>query len=105
GQFNLQYCNGVTSKDVGSGTRINCNAPNGDSRTQAQALCDEIKKPAYGTILYTVGFDLGSDQDSLNFLKGCASEDKDFFQADTGADLQDAFKKILESLNDLRISK
>jgi hypothetical protein len=100
GDFNIQYCNGVTD-----GT-INCNSPNGNSRTQAQAICDELKKSdVYQTILYTVGFDLAGNTSALNFLQGCASQPSNFFQADTGADLQEAFKQILDSLNDLRISK
>ena len=106
GQFNLQYCNGVLDSDAGSGTGdINCTSPNGNSRAQAQSICDAIKAPANDIILYTVGFYLGNDTDSLNFLKGCASADSDFFQADSGTDLSNAFTAIAQNLNNLRISK
>lgn len=99
GQFNTQYCNGVND-----GT-INCDSANGSSHDQAVALCSAIKAPANDTILYTVGFDLGGDTASLNFLRDCASSPADFFQADSGEDLESAFEAIAQNLNDLRISK
>ena len=49
-------------------------------------------------------FDLGTDTTSLNFLQSCASDPSDFFRADTGADLSDAFEQIAQSLNSLRLS-
>jgi Flp pilus assembly protein TadG len=108
GQFNIQYCNGVLSRDSSNGTsaqKINCDAPDGSSHDQAVAICDAIKAPANDTILYTVGFDLGTDTDSLNFLRDCATTPSDFYRADTGTDLSDAFNDIAHKLNDLRISK
>jgi Ubiquitin-activating enzyme E1 FCCH domain len=106
GQFNLQYCNGVLDSDAGSGTgNIDCTSPNGNSLTQAQALCDAIKAPTNDIVLYTVGFYLGSDTASLNFLKGCATAPSDFFQADSPTALNNAFTSIAQNLNDLRISK
>lgn len=106
GQFNLQYCGGVLDTNSGNGSGYaNCPSPNGSSRTQAQAICDAIKAPANDVILYTVGFYLGNDTDSLNFLKGCASAQSDFFQADSGTDLSNAFTAIAQNLNNLRLSK
>jgi Flp pilus assembly protein TadG len=107
GAFNIQYCNGVISADSPNANdwdEINCNAPNGDSKTQATSLCANIKAQN-NTTLYTVGFDLGTDTTSLNFLQSCASTTSDFFRADTGADLTDAFKTIYQNLSRLRISK
>jgi len=106
GQFNIQYCNGVLSQDSLNGNssqKINCNAPNGQSHDQAVTLCTNIK--ATNTVLYTVGFYLGSDTDSLNFLRDCATSPADFFQADSGTDLTAAFSAIAQNLNNLRISK
>lgn len=108
GQFNIQYCNGVLSKDSNNGTssqKINCNAPNGSSHDQAVALCNAIKTPANNTVLYTVGFYLGGDTTSLNFLRDCATDPAHFFQADSASDLDNAFTSIAQSLNKLRISK
>jgi len=111
GLFNVQYCGGViTPEDPANGhnppattTYADCATPdNGYSKAQGQAICDAIK--ASGITLYTVGFDLGTDADSLAFLQGCASTTANFFRADTGADLTDAFRKIADGLNTLRIS-
>ena len=106
GEFNVQYCNGVISADSLNGNdwdHINCNAPNGDSKTQATSLCAAIKAQTH-TTLYTVGFDLGTDTAALTFLQSCASDPSDFFRADTGTDLTAAFKQIAQSLNSLRLS-
>ena len=108
GEFNTQYCNGVLANDSGQGSasdQINCNSPNGSSHDQAVTICTNIKAAANATILYTVGFDLGSDTYALNFLKSCATDADHFFQADTGADLTAAFTQIAQNLNELRISK
>jgi len=106
GQFNEQYCNGVLDSDVGSGTgNINCTSPNGDSHAQAVNICNAIKAASNDIILYTVGFYLGNDTASLNFLKSCATAPSDFFQADSSTDLSNAFTAIAQNLNNLRISK
>ena len=63
GDFNTAYCNGVVSKDAGSGSgsgyeHIDCNATNGTSLTQAAAMCTAIKNA--GIIIYTVGFEISA---------------------------------------------
>lgn len=110
GQFNTPYCSGVIAADGlsgsgGAGDHINCNAPNGASKAQAEQLCDAIKAPANKTLLYVVGFDLATDTTTLNFLRDCATAPEYFFQADSGADLRTAFAAIAQSLSDLRLSK
>jgi hypothetical protein len=105
GQFNLQYCNGVLDKASGrSSSHINCNSID-DSRSQAETICSNIKALPYPPILYTVGFDLGSDTASLNFLKDCSTNGDHFFDAESGADLDAAFQQIAQQLNELRLSK
>ncbi len=110
GQFNTPYCSGVIAADGlsgsgGANTHINCNAPNGASKAQAEQLCDAIKAPDNKTLLYVVGFDLASDTTTLEFLRDCATAPEYFFQADSGADLRTAFAAIAQSLSDLRLSK
>jgi hypothetical protein len=102
GAYNLAYCNGVESDGGSNTSMINCNSPNGDSPTQAAALCTAMKQA--GVIIYTVGFDLGTDTDSLNRLQTCASDASHFFRADNGADLQTAFQNIANQITQLRIS-
>jgi len=68
-------------------------------------ICNAIKATSNDIILYTVGFYLGSDTASLNFLKSCATAPSDFFQADSGTDLSNAFTAIAQNLNNLRLSK
>jgi hypothetical protein len=108
GDFNTQYCNGVVSNDSSLGWymgdyQINCAGTNGDSASQFNTLCTNIK--AQNIILYTVGFDLGSNSAARTRLSNCATDTAHFFRADTGTDLATAFKQIAQSLNNLRVSK
>lgn len=118
GAFNTAYCSGVISKDSdtisGSSSMINCNAPNGDSITQAKALCTAIKSDTTGIQLFTVGFDIGTgdpkkdsadDKAAQEFLGGCATDSSHFYMAQSADDLDNAFKQIADKLNALRISK
>jgi hypothetical protein len=112
GEFNTVHCKGVISADtlsnsnVASNERINCNSDNGlSSKDQAQKFCDAIKVASNKTLLYTVGFDLANNASALTFLRNCATSADHFYQADTGADLEDAFSAIAQSLSELRISK
>jgi Flp pilus assembly protein TadG len=107
GAYNSSYCNGVISQTSGSGSgstsnHINCNSANGDSPTQALALCSAMK--AQGVIIYTVGFDLQGDQNAIDLLTNCASNPSNFYNAATGADLQSAFQNIANQITQLRIS-
>ena len=114
GDFNTPYCNGIVANDAltgagGSDDHINCASPNGSSQSQAQTICTNIKATANKTLLYVVGFDLAGNTAALNFLDACATDDtateKYFFEANTGADLTNAFKAIAQNLSELRISK
>ncbi|MES1199845.1 MAG: ubiquitin-activating E1 FCCH domain-containing protein [Pseudomonadota bacterium] len=106
GTYNLMYCNGVMSKDAGSGSstnHANCNAPNGDGTAQAQAICTAMK--AKGIIIYTVGFDMsGEPQSSTTMLTQCATSPSYFYNADDGTALHQAFASIATSISQLRIS-
>jgi hypothetical protein len=102
GEYNLSYCNGVESAGGSNSSEINCNSPNGDSPTQAAALCTAMK--AQGVIIYTVGFQLGGSQSAINLLTNCASDPSHFYNADSGADLQAAFRSIANQITQLRIS-
>jgi hypothetical protein len=70
----------------------------GNSRTVSrgeknlETLCDNIKDT--GITVMTVAFDL-RDDDTKNRLRNCASDpDKNFFDADSGADVAVAFEQI-----------
>jgi hypothetical protein len=107
GAFNTSYCNGVISQTSGSGSgstgnHINCNSANGDSPTQALAVCNAMK--AQGVVVYTVGFDLQGDQNAISLLTNCATNAQHFYDAATGADLQAAFQDIANQITQLRIS-
>ncbi len=107
GEFNTNYCNGVIAKDAGSGsgassTHINCNGTNGSGFTQAIALCNAMK--AKGIIVYTVGFDVGSDASAQNLVNNCATDSEHVYQPSTGTALKDAFRSIAQDIMKLRIS-
>jgi Flp pilus assembly protein TadG len=105
GEFNTNYCNGVIANDAGYGSssnRINCNATNGSSFTQALALCTAMK--AQGIIVYTVGFDIGSSTSVQNLVNNCATDSEHVYQPSTGTALKDAFRSIAQDIMKLRIS-
>ena len=102
GQFNLQYCNGVLDSDVGSGTgNINCTSPNGNSHApgggplQRHQGAGERHHPLYGRVLP------GQRHRLAQFPQDCATAPSDFFQADSGTDLSNAFTAIAQNLNNL----
>lgn len=108
GDFNTAYCNGVISKDAGSGSgsssdHINCNATNGDSASQALKLCDAMKKT--GIEVYTVGFDVGDQEVAKNLMNKCATDSTKVYLADDGDALRSAFRDIALKLSSLYISK
>ena len=116
GAFNTAYCNGVISEDTGINespdNRANCNANNGDPFDQADSLCTAIKKGGDGVantsddiVLYTVAFDLGSDQDAIDLMAGCATDADHAYAADDGDELADAFQDIGDNIAALRIAQ
>ncbi|USQ95726.1 ubiquitin-activating E1 FCCH domain-containing protein [Caulobacter sp. RL271] len=110
GAFNTPYCKGVIALDAGSGSgnssdHINCAATNGAPFVQSRALCKAIKDPANGVIVYTVGFDVGSDATAKSFLTDCASDSSKAFFPANGSELKTAFKAIAQEISELRIAK
>lgn len=76
------------------------NTTNGDSFAQAQSMCDAIKNQA-GIRIYTVAFSAPTaGQQILNY---CATDPSYAFTADNETELKDAYKKIAESISELRI--
>lgn len=110
GAFNTAYCKGVIAKDAGSGSgstsnHINCNATNGNAFAQAASLCANMKAAPNNVIVYSVGFDVGSDASAQAVLANCATDAAHvYFPADDGTSLSVAFQAIASDLNRLRIS-
>ncbi|MEO8115649.1 MAG: TadE/TadG family type IV pilus assembly protein [Phenylobacterium sp.] len=107
GAYNSSYCKGVIAQSSTSGSgstsnHINCNAPNGSAYAQSAQLCTAMK--ARGVIVYTVGFDLGSDPNATTLVNNCATDAQHVYLPATGASLQTAFQAIGADLNRLRIS-
>lgn len=108
GEFNTPYCNGVISRQAGSGSggnqaKIDCDANNGDPFTQSRSLCSAMK--AQGVVVYTVGFGIASGGDAAAMLSDCATTPDNFFLPANGGDLSEAFAAIGRSISQLRISK
>ncbi len=93
GEYNTQY-----TADGISGT-----SPNGDSNTQARALCDGMK--AQGITVYTVGFQLGGNQTAIGTLNYCATTPGHFYDADDGEQLKSAFRDIALKISSLYLSR
>jgi len=73
----------------------------GDSPTQASALCDGMKDR--NILVYAVAFKaptLGQD-----ILRDCATHAGTFFNATSKTELEAAYKQIAAQLSDLRLSK
>ncbi len=113
GAFNTVYCKGVISgptsaTDGSSGSSADhaaCAAPNGDSFTQAQTLCTNMKAAPNNIIIYTVGFlHQGPDPSAQAILANCASDPSKAYLPTDGTSLQVAFQQIAADMNLLRIS-
>lgn len=102
GEFNYSSCQGISYSTLPSSFQsANC-----DSKTtfeQAQTLCTNMK--ASDVVVYTVGLELGTATDTINFLTNCASNPQYAHLAADTAELQVAFKKIAQSISRLRLSK
>jgi Flp pilus assembly protein TadG len=108
GLYNSTYCNGVISQDSTSGSgsssdHINCNAPNGDSYSQARSQCDGMKQD--GILVYTVGFDISNDPNAQAIMNYCATDASHVYLPNSGEDLKAAFHAIGQDVTSLRISK
>lgn len=116
GEFNTPFRDGVIALDAGTGSggldsHINLNSANGDPFVQAVELCRAMQ--AKGVVVYTVGFDLGSDtgqpgvvDSALDVMRECAtSEETHFFKANSGTDLKEAFRAIGRDITRLRIAR
>lgn len=95
GEFNVNYCSGVTASDV-------CRATNGDPFDQATRLCNNMKDD--GVIVYTVGFQI-DDAKAAAILKSCASGEDRAYLPETGEDLSKNFADIGRDITRLRISR
>ncbi|MNU27331.1 von Willebrand factor type A domain protein [compost metagenome] len=65
-------------------------------------VCREMKNA--GVIIYTIAFS-NPDTATQNLMRDCASQNAFYFNSPTTAALQSAFKKIGNSLSNLRVSK
>jgi Flp pilus assembly protein TadG len=108
GEFNSVYCRGVISQSSTNGSgdtnnHINCNAPNGDSYTQSNALCTAMKNE--GIIVYTVGFAIVNSQNAQDLMDQCATDANHVYEANTGQELVEVFQDIGRDLSQLRVSR
>jgi hypothetical protein len=112
------YCNGVISQDseyyptpywTNQNDHKNCNAP-ADGFTQAQTICTNMKNLVTGgvptpIIVYTVGFDIGNNEDAQELMAQCATDSDHDYYPSTGAELKDSFQHIAQEISQLRLSQ
>lgn len=117
GEFNTPFCKDAIARDAGNGsggadTHISCNATNGNAFSQSVSLCNAMRDQK--VIVYTVGFNLGSNPSrggagvdtAIEVLETCATnKTTHFYNANSGADLKDAFKAIGRDITRLRIAR
>ena len=72
----------------------------GDSETQALALCDGAK--AENIIVFSIAFQAPVSAETL--LENCATEPAMYFEANSHAQLIDAYRSISSNLSELRLS-
>ena len=100
GEYNYTYDN----KGIAVGNRNAGPSGNGNSSSgQSIAICNQMKQD--GIEVYTVGFDLGGNQNAINTLKNCASDKDKAYIAENGAALKTVFRDIAIKLTDLHLSK
>ena len=75
----------------------------GDATDQAAELCTNMKK--HGITVYAVGFELVKGSSAETVLKACASDNSKYFDADSGSELEQAFRDIAIQLSTLYLSK
>ena len=100
GEYNYTYDNkGIAVGNNNAGPSANGNSSSG----QSIAICNQMKQD--GIEVYTVGFDLGGNQNAINTLKNCASDKDKAYLAENGAALKIVFRDIAIKLTDLHLSK
>jgi len=110
GDFNTPYYNGVIAKNSLGGSysyndvRINQNASNGSSASQAEKLCTAMKEEE-GVVVYTVGFAIAANSAAATLLSNCASSSDKAYLADSGTALVAAFEAIGRDITRLRIAR
>ena len=103
GQYNIDYTEGIDSFTLGS------NSPNGNSDTQADSLCANMK--AAGITVYAIFYGPTSTdpnnktQAELTMEQCATSTTNHFFTPSTTDELQTAFSDIAQEINKLRLSK
>lgn len=102
GEFNYQSCYGI-QKSLRPTAFSSANCDSRSEFAQAQTICTNMK--AAGVVIYTVGMQLGTSTDTIDFLTDCASNSQYAHLASDTATLQVAFKKIAQSISRLRISR
>lgn len=115
GEFNTAHCNGVAAQTAlslnhpvnGSPNLNDCDPNNGDSLTQARAICNAIDPLPDDPrmIVFTIGFEISATGDAADFLEECASKPEFFFLSENGTDLQQDFKEIAKEISKLRIAR
>jgi Flp pilus assembly protein TadG len=78
------------------------NASNGDSGEQAEDLCTAMK--AAGITVYTVAFEVDDDSDAAEVMENCATDAGSYYDADSGEELEQAFRDIALRISDLRLT-
>lgn len=73
---------------------------NGNSATQARSVCTDMK--ASGVAVYSIAFQAPSSAQTL--LQDCATGSQYYFSASNGTELRQAFQKIAQKLNNLRLT-
>jgi Flp pilus assembly protein TadG len=97
GEYNLQYNkDGVSTGAGGAGS-----AANGDSTTQARALCGAMKTA--GITVYTVGFALDTDT-AIETMSQCATDPSKAYTPASASELQQAFRDIALKINELYLT-
>lgn len=75
----------------------------GNASEQAVSLCAGMK--AKGITVYTVGFDLGSNETAIETLRSCATDPDHAYLANNGDELKQAFRDIALKTTDLYLSR
>ena len=64
-----------------------------------------MKAPGKDVIVYTVGFDIGDDENAQEIISQCATSEEHAYYPETGAQLKTDFQSIAQEISQLRLSQ
>ncbi len=104
GEYNYTYDPDKAGTTATAGTNNSASSLNQKSSAfQAVQICTDMK--AKNIEVYTIGYQLGSNQTSISTLSSCATSPAHFYNAEDGNQIKQAFRDIALKISSLYLSQ